>query len=98
MARTDNEQGFFGAGQLPPLHKTIQHLLRPGLLEINRELVAFGGRYGSVAEFEVEDAFADGVGGGWAGGAGDEVAVYGDGAGALASRLLALGALPAGVS
>ncbi len=44
----------------------------------------------------MEDAFADGVGGGWAGGAGDEVAVYGDGAGAFAGRLLALGALPAG--
>lgn len=60
-----------------PFHKPVQHPLLPRLVEINRELVAINRRNVAVAELEVEDAVADRVGGGRAGGLGDEFAFDG---------------------
>ena len=46
-----------------PLNKPIQHPLLPRLVEIDGQFVAVYRRNVAVAEFEVEDAVADGIGG-----------------------------------
>ena len=43
-----------------PLHKPIQHALLPGAVEFDRQLVALDLGDIAVAEFDVEDAVADG--------------------------------------
>ena len=81
------------------LHKTVHHLLRPRLFKLDAELVAFDLGDGAIAEFEVEDAFAHGKGGAVVAevdGTGDEVALDGQRAAALATGLVGAGALPAG--
>ena len=60
-----------------PLHKPVQHPFLPGLVEINRQLVAVDPGDVAVAEFEVEDAVADGIGGIRAGGTGHQFAFDG---------------------
>src|SRR5687768_8327681 len=81
------------------LHEAVEHLLPPGLLEINGELVALDRIDLAVAEFQVEDAFADPVGGAAAvvGGAGDEFALDGQRPRAAAAAVAGLlpGAFPA---
>nr|WP_295886143.1 hypothetical protein [uncultured Devosia sp.] len=47
----------------PLLDKALQHLLATGFFEFDAELVALDIDDGAVAEFEVEDAFAEAEGG-----------------------------------
>lgn len=61
-----------------PLHETIHHALLPRLVEVDGQLVAVDGGDVAVAEFLVEDAVAEGEGGGGAGGFGDEFALDGE--------------------
>jgi hypothetical protein len=61
-----------------PLHKTIHHPLLPGPIELNRQLVAVDGTDVAVAEFQVEDAVADGKRRDGAGGFGDQFAFDGE--------------------
>ena len=61
-----------------PAHKTIQHLLLSGLVEIDGEFVAVDCRDVAVAEFLVKDTVAEFERGGVCGdGFGDELAFYG---------------------
>src|SRR5438128_2031946 len=80
-------------GRASPLaHKTVEHLLLAGLLEIDAQLVALDLLDAAVAELQVEHPFTDAVLAAAAivGGAGDEVAV--DGQRAAAAAVLGLGA------
>src|SRR5690348_10524233 len=81
-----------------PIHEAVEDLLLAGFFEVDAELVAFDGFDAAVAEFEVEHSFTDGVlrSPAVVGGAGDEVAVDGEGAGAAAVLALGSCALPAG--
>src|SRR5690554_1067667 len=78
------------------LDETLQHLLPPGLFEINRQLVAFDVGDGAVAEFEVKHPLAHAKSRAVIAEidrAGDEIAVDGQRAAALAICLLGAGAL-----
>jgi len=67
-----------GASASHPLHETIHHALLAGFVEVDGQLVAVDGGDVAVAEFLVEDAVAEGEGGGGAGGFGDELAFNGE--------------------
>src|SRR5690606_9261332 len=68
----------------PALDEAVEHFFRPGLLEIDGELVALDGGDGAVAEFQVKHPLAQSIGRGRTGGAGDQFAVDGQGSGTLA--------------